>query len=477
MNESTTVASYIELLAGLPIPVSIASLKRSGEIYFVNDALTKAFGYTLSDLPDLDDFARHALPDRVAREQAMSWWTQTLIEAKHRGVPAQPREFSLIDRWGKLRQIIVHPTVIQGLVISAYQDRTEQRSTEKALQSAEQKLREEAYALTENIPVGTYTMVLEPGSDMAKFRFMSTRFLELTGLIREEAEADPLKGFACVHPEDYDEWVALNAQAFAKKEPFYGETRVVVDGEVRWISAESIPRELEDGTIVWEGVLMDLSRQKLAEESLQMAHQELLASTVRQSRLEEREVLLQDMHDGFGSQLVIARHSLEKGEWNKQSVADLLEQCLADLHLLADTLQLTESTLQQAMANFRHRIGQRLADAEVEILWDISLGDCPPFSSRKLVQIMRIVQEALSNALRHAKATTITIRAECQDRKSVLIEVLDDGVGLQANHSPGFGLTNMQKRADEVDGQLQITSMAPGTQVRLQLTSPAGRSA
>lgn len=125
-----------------------------------------------------------------------------------------------------------------------------------------------AYELTENIPAGTYAMVLPPGGTMAKFSFLSSRFLEYTGLEREEALSDPMKAFACVHPEDFDEWVRKNAECFEKRVPFSEECRLLVRGEVRWILAESVPRELEDGSIVWEGVLTDITRRKLADKSL-----------------------------------------------------------------------------------------------------------------------------------------------------------------------------------------------------------------
>lgn len=125
-----------------------------------------------------------------------------------------------------------------------------------------------AYELTENIPAGIYAMVLPPGGTMAKFSFLSSRFLEYTGPEREEALSDPMKAFACVHPEDFDEWVRKNAECFEKRVPFSEECRLVVRGEVRWILAESVPRELEDGSIVWEGVLTDITRRKLAEKSL-----------------------------------------------------------------------------------------------------------------------------------------------------------------------------------------------------------------
>ncbi len=467
------VATYIDLFSELPIPISIASLEKSGEVFFVNRALTEAFGYTLEDLPNLDEFARLALPKGPSRLEAMAWWTEALTQAIQQGAPAKPKEFLLIDRWGQDRQLVVHPTVTHGLVISAFQDKTEQRSTERALESAEQRLKEEAYLLTENIPVGTYTMVLEPGADLANFRFMSTRFLELTGLSREEAESDPLKGFACVHPDDYDEWVALNAKTFAERVPFYGETRVIVDGEVRWISAESIPRELDDGTVVWEGVLMDLSRQKKAEASAKAMQEELLQSTARQSRLQEREALLQDMHDGFGSQLIIAKQALEHGTLDQNALSELLDQCLADLHLLADTLEITGSSLNQALANFRHRTRQRLQATGIAIHWDVALERCPAFSSRQQVQVMRIIQEALTNALRHANANNISIGARCDPHRYLHIEVIDDGVGFGEPLRAGRGLANMKKRAAELGGELSIEPNTPGTAVKLTIQPPA----
>lgn len=122
-----------------------------------------------------------------------------------------------------------------------------------------------AFELTENIPVGTYTMVQPPGGGMGRFSFLSKRFLEMTGLDRESALSDPMNAFACVHPDDYAEWVRKNAYVFEHRLPFCEECRLVVRGETRWIRAESAPRDLPDGSVVWEGVLTDITAQKEAE--------------------------------------------------------------------------------------------------------------------------------------------------------------------------------------------------------------------
>jgi|GEM_PF-3556029 len=153
----------------------------------------------------------------------------------------------------------------------------EHKVTERTreLADARRELEQTAYELTENIPVGTYTMVLRPGEPMAHFSFMSRRFLELTGLDREEAAANPIKGFACVHPDDYDAWVRLNAEAFTRRGPFSGQTRMIVGGETRWITAESIPRALADGSMVWEGVLIDVTDRVQVQQRLEESERNL----------------------------------------------------------------------------------------------------------------------------------------------------------------------------------------------------------
>jgi hypothetical protein len=85
------------------------------------------------------------------------------------------------------------------------------RELSSSLQQARDELAQTALAITEAIPVGTYTMVLRPEADLAEFSFMSERFLQICGLERQAAQANPLNAFACVHPDDYDDWLALNA--------------------------------------------------------------------------------------------------------------------------------------------------------------------------------------------------------------------------------------------------------------------------
>ena len=88
------------------------------------------------------------------------------------------------------------------------------------------------------------------------------------------------------------------------------------------------------------------------------------------------------------------------------------------------------------------------------------------------VAAFRVSVEALSNVLRHARATRCDVRITWQD--ALCVEIADDGIGLPERRVPGIGLTAMRRRAAELDGTLEIGPGASrGTVVRLTLGVPA----
>ena len=75
--------------------------------------------------------------------------------------------------------------------------------------------------------------------------------------------------------------------------------------------------------------------------------------------------------------------------------------------------------------------------------------------------LYRIAQEAVNNALKHARATRILLHLEQKDGR-LLLEVKDDGVGLPAARSGGVGLGLMHHRASVIGAKLEITSGPKG---------------
>ena len=323
--------------------------------------------------------------------------------------------------------------------------------------------------LTENIPVGTYVMETT-AEGVPRFTFLSERWLKMLDVRREDVLADPNRGFRIVHPDDYDAFLALNMEVFAKIKPFHWEGRIVVNGQIRWLSVESVPRRLAQGGAVWEGVMVDITAYKVAEASLKLANQAILAAEIERSKQEERERLLQEMHDGFGSQLSTARIMAERGTMTQTQLTQVLQECMSDLYLVADALRETDLTLEDALVDFRFRIERRLLGMQTQVHWNIQIAPQPDIAQRIILQVLRILQEALNNALKHAQAGAIWIEVRYEpERRALLLSVADDGVGWPTPLVYGRGLRNIQRRAREIGAELSIPASEPGTRISLRL--------
>lgn len=176
-------------------------------------------------------------------------------------------------------------------------------------------------------------------------------------------------------------------------------------------------------------------------------------------RAEERTRLLQDMHDGFGSQLAGLSLLAEKGRIRLAELPQYLNELMSDLYLLTDSLGRGDATFEEALIDMRYRLQNRFKDAIPALDWDIKLDGMPNLGQRTMLHFLRIMQEAINNALKHASATRILIRAVYDRATGILtICVHDNGCGLPDSVVHGRGLYNMRVRAREAGAELQIDS-------------------
>ncbi len=211
---------------------------------------------------------------------------------------------------------------------------------------------------------------------------------------------------------------------------------------------------------------------------LNLAHASLLISEVERSRTRERESLLQDMHDGFGSQLVFAKMMIEKNQMTQAGLGQLLQETISDLYLVIDTLGSTNDYLSNALVDFRFRTQQRLIGTDLEVHWDIGLDHGIEVSQKVVLQLLRIVQEALNNALKHARASNIWVSARYESSSGCLkVMVADDGVGLGDAPVRGRGQRNMMTRARAIGAEFSVTPRQPGTQVQIRIALTQAASA
>lgn len=268
VSDSGGLASLFSVLESLPVPVVVHEGKAGAAVRLVNQSFTRAFGFALSDMPTVTAWADLAYPDPGYREQVKSQWWSEISSRQSSGDVRPPGEYRIIDKAGQRRNVLIGFALYDDLVIVTFQDLTETRTSEAAL-AAERQLHERtAFDLTENMPAGAYVMVQHAGETSARFTFVSRQFLKMLALTRDDVVGQPMTGFPRVHPEDLNLWAQASAEAFIHCKPFLCEVRTNATGETRWIRAEAVPRRGEDGSIIWEGNLVDITGIKQTEARL-----------------------------------------------------------------------------------------------------------------------------------------------------------------------------------------------------------------
>jgi signal transduction histidine kinase len=218
------------------------------------------------------------------------------------------------------------------------------------------------------------------------------------------------------------------------------------------------------------------------DERVSEKHAELAGSYERMRGLEreqatavERERIMREMHDGVGGLLVSTLAMVEAGEGDRDRLGGALREALDEMRLMLDSLDPAEDDLLAVLATMRARLQPRLAVHGIEFDWQVAATQpLPGLTPTVVLHVLRIVQEAISNTIRHADARTITVRSgesSRAGREGVFLEVADDGCGLRDEVAPGShrGLANMRRRAQEIGAELEVQGSPGGTCVRLWL--------
>ncbi|WP_411877766.1 ATP-binding protein [Polaromonas sp. YR568] len=213
-------------------------------------------------------------------------------------------------------------------------------------------------------------------------------------------------------------------------------------------------------------------RLQAREAELVQSHARLREVEQRQLLSQERQRLMQDMHDGLGSSLVSALRVVEDGRLEDVQVAEVLKSCIDDLKLAIDSMEPVEADLLLLLATLRFRLGSRLESTGITLRWEIS--DVPALDwldPRNALHILRILQEAFANVLKHARASEIRVTTTAGEGW-VSVGIADNGKGFavaQALQMGGRGLSNQRRRAQAIGGEVRWESSADGTRLTLRL--------
>ncbi|HEX4523845.1 MAG TPA: ATP-binding protein [Casimicrobiaceae bacterium] len=199
-----------------------------------------------------------------------------------------------------------------------------------------------------------------------------------------------------------------------------------------------------------------------------------------QALAEERERLFQDMHDGCIQSIYAVGLNLEACmgimEANPKKAAEMVADATASLSLVIQELRsfITGHKLQIARGeDLRSQIQKIVQGAgnRISFAVDIDEGAMKALTSEQALHMLQIAREAISNAIRHAKARSVGVSLQ-RRRGVVCLEVSDDGCGflLKSVNRRGLGLHHIDARARKIGATAQVSSVPnQGTRIVVKL--------
>jgi signal transduction histidine kinase len=256
----------------------------------------------------------------------------------------------------------------------------------------------------------------------------------------------------------------------------YSFMLIAIGGALTWRFARALNQV--DGFAGRLIVRVREAEEKLKESFARDQERERAAALAR-----ERSRLMRDLHDGLGGQLVSIVALSERGD-SIAPIGDAARAALKDLRLVIDSMDDIGGDLMLALGSWRERAVAQLRPHHIVLDWRTTstqgLPVHPELRPWHVIQILRLLDEALTNAVKHAGALRILVSIETvKDDAGHLcgcISVEDDGKGFSlaedgtaAGQRSGRGLRNMKNRAARCGAELELVSGTAGTRVRLKL--------
>jgi PAS domain S-box-containing protein len=259
-----------------------------------------------------------------------------------------------------------------------------------------------------------------------------------------------------------------------------------LDGIERTVEL-SIAAVPDHGGRAVQGVMRDVTERRMATEALERQREELqrLSASLTRAREEERRHVARELHDELGQRLSAIKLDLARELAAPAGSAHVAERRQALIAAVDDAMAATRRIAADLRPPMLDDLGLEAALDWLVREWAARTGvaadlRCEPIDERlsgsAATAVYRIVQEALTNVLRHAKARRVALTLACESSELV-VTVQDDGIGLLpgAEHKRGSsGLMNIRERARDLGGAATIRNLPAGG-CRLQVRLPLDR--
>ncbi len=363
------------------------------------------------------------------------------------------------------------PSATRPVFIAIGNDISSRYESAKALRLSESRFR----AIVSNTP-GLVFQFLRVTDDAVSFPYLSEGCQALLGITVERLRADSSLFLALILAEDRPSWTAaMNASAGDMK-GWNWEGRIWIEEwkDTKWINLRATPRMLADDSVLWEGIMTNITESKLEEAEIKRSRAQLaeLSAHVETVKEKERTHIAREIHDDVGGNLTAI----------KMALALLTRRLPADV-VLAEKAGYVDSLVDRTIEAV-HRIAGDLRPSVLDfgllaaIDWQAKEFEkqvgmpCTFTSNKKEIELspdqatalFRIVQEALTNISKHAHATRVMVRL-VRTNRNVRLEISDNGRGIAAKDRlkpQSFGIRGMVERALALGGNLTINAVPEG---------------
>lgn len=331
-----------------------------------------------------------------------------------------------------------------------------------------------------------------------EFTFVSRQAERLLGYPLDRWLGEPKFWREHLHPDDRKWAFDFCRQATARKKSHQFEYRMIAaDGRVVWLRDIVAVNVRDDNSVRLSGVMVDITESKHVEAQLKNSNEKLraLSASLQSAREAEGTRIAREIHDELGSTLTSLRWELESFDKlisapGKESQLGGLREKVAGVLGLTDTMI---SSVRRIASELRPSVLDDLGLMEA-IEWETQhfqtrtgiICHCVypqeeiDLGQEQSTAVFRILQESLTNILRHAQATKIEISTSAGETGAFVLTISDNGRGITEDEKSGsqsLGLLGMRERAHLVGGSIDITGVAgKGTTVTVRVPTPGAAS-
>lgn len=450
-NELSKEKQRFELVAQTTSDV-IWDLDLTDDTLWWSEGFKKHFGYKRSKLPnDLTSWTKHIYPED--KKQAINSLKNALAGDKR----FWKEEYRFLKADGTIAHVVDQGVIIRDedgqakRMIGTVNDVTKRKKAEQKLRESEEKYRH----IFENNPQSMW--IYNP--ETLEFMEVNQAAVKHYGYSEEEFLNMTL---ADIRPPEFIEKMKNAILKHRSEKSYSGEWRhLTKEGSLIYVEVTASNVQYKDKTYRL-ALMHDITEQKRM--------QQKIIDSVIEGENRERKRIAHELHDGLGQYLVAASMNLESVKKDIQQLSDKREQQFqTGLSLLKNALSETRSIaynlMPKAIADYglvtavKNLIQNLQKSTEITFHFNYNKEELN-LKDQAEINIYRIIQELVSNAVRHADCSTISIELKVNPN-SVKLIIEDDGKGLQLkeNHgNKGLGLRSIKTRVSNLQGTFNINS-------------------